>query len=182
MSSISAVGQGLNPFLQGITATPWSQPVAASSPTTTGDPTDPTQQVQGGGGHHHHGDGGKFFQAIQSAVTSALQSAQSNGNDTDPNQVIQSAIAQALQSFQSGASGSAAQTGNAAEGTTATTTDDDSTTGSTFAQLLESNGVDAQQFHEDFLSAINSAQNGGSADASGIFSNFPPGSVVDTLA
>jgi len=46
MSSISAVGQGLNPFLQGITATPWSQPVAASSPTTTGDPTDPPSKCK----------------------------------------------------------------------------------------------------------------------------------------
>jgi hypothetical protein len=96
--------------------------------------------------------------------------------------VIQSAIAQALQSFQSVASGSAAQTGNAAEGTTATTAADDSMTGSTFAQLPQANGVDPQQLHEDFLSAINSAQNGGSAEAGGIFSSFPLGSVMDISA
>jgi hypothetical protein len=137
--------------------------------------------VQGGGGHHHHG-GGNFFQAIQSAVTNALQSAQSSGDDADPNQIVQSAIEQAMQSFQSGASDSATQTGNAPDGTADVTNDDDSSAGSKFAQLLQSNGIDSQQFHQDFLAAIKSAQGGGAADANGVFSNFPPGSVVDTSA
>src|SRR4051812_35054769 len=45
--------------------------------------------------HRHGGGHGQFFSKLQAAVTSALQSAQSDGT-TDPNQAIQSAIESVL--------------------------------------------------------------------------------------
>ena len=53
---------------------------------------------------------------------------------------------------------------------------------SAFAQLLKANGVNPEQVHQDFLSAIQSVQTGGSASASSVFSGFPTGSAIDTLA
>ena len=50
-----------------------------------------------------------------------------------------------------------------------------------FAQLLQSNGVNGQQFQQDFLAAIQSAQGGDSSDPSGALGSFPPGSLVDTF-
>ena len=187
MSSISGTSgtQGIFQYLQSLSG---SQATSQAAATTT-------QAISGG---HHRPGGGKggdssgFFSQIQSAVTAALQSAQSSGSTTNPNTVIQDAIASIFKNQQNVTGSSANSTG-----TTATATDpdgdgdtdapgvtdsDSSTAKSAFAQLLQANGVNPEQFHQDFLSAIQSAQSGGSASASSVFSGFPAGSVIDTLA
>jgi hypothetical protein len=203
MSSISGIGQGINPYLQSLSVTPpASQATTATASTATQGTTDDSgtssQAVSGGHHHHHHGGGGgggSLFSEIQSAVSTALQSAQTNGSASDPNKVVEDAIAQVIKNHQNGASGTQNQTSPSATdpdgdgdtaaastGSTGSTNSTGSTDRSTFDQLLQSNGIDPQQFQKDFLSAVQTAQNGGSADASDVFSNFPPGSVVDTLA
>jgi len=51
----------------------------------------------------------------------------------------------------------------------------------TFSQMLQSMRVTPQQFHADFLAAVQAAQ-GGKIDPSAVFQSFPPGSMVDTSA
>jgi len=134
--------------------------------------------------------GSAFFQQIQSAVTSALQSAQSNSSTTDPNQLIQQAISQLFKNQQNSTTGNSSQTNVAAsdpdrdgdKDAPGVADKDGSSTQSAFTQLLQSNGVNARQFQQDFLSAVQSAQNGGSSDVGSVLSTFPPGSLVDTLA
>jgi hypothetical protein len=194
MSSISGSGsstQGILQYLQSLQASQSaSQTPSATDSTSSGNASNALQAL--GGGHRHRG-GGKgggasaFFSQIQTAVTSALQSAQSSGSTTDPNQTIQNAIEQVFKNLQNGstATGSASTASNsssAASGSTRSTDGSGSTQGSAFAQLLQANGVDPEQFHSDFLSAIQSAQSGGSPDASSVFSGFPTGSAVDTIA
>jgi hypothetical protein len=179
-------------YLQSLNASQLAAQNAAASQTkpaqdSDGDSDGSTQSSSGGQGVS---GGDPLFQQIQSAVTSALQSAQSSASTNNPNQVIQNAITQIFKSKQNNANGQSGQTsvsGNDPDGDGDTDTpgvadNDGSTTQSAFAQLLQSNGVNAQQFQQDFLSAVQSAQNGGSSDASSVFSTFPPGSLVDTLA
>jgi len=129
-----------------------------------------------------------LFQQVQSVVSSALQSAQQSGSTADPNQVIQSAIAQIFKNQQNAGGGKSGQPSaavNDPDGDTDTpgVADSDAAANkNAFAQLLQSNGVDAQQFQQDFLSAVQSAQSGGGADASSVYAGLPPGSLVDTLA
>jgi hypothetical protein len=138
------------------------------------------------------GSTGSLLRQIQSSVTSALQSAQSSGSGADPNQVVQSAIAQILKNHQNSSNAppppppaGASETDPDGDGDTDTpgvADSDGSSSQSAFTQLLQANGVNAQQFQQDFLSAVQSAQNGGSSDAGHALASFPPGSLVDTLA
>jgi hypothetical protein len=193
MSSISGSTtstQNLFSYLQSLAGSQSTSPTASTTTTTSGSDSS-TPSVSG---HHHHG-GGKgggasaFFSQVQSAVTSALQSAQSSGSTSDPNTVIQDAIAQVFKNQQN-ITGSTTDTSGSTTGTsdssttgsTSATDTDGSTAQSAFAQLLQSNGVDPEEFHNDFLSAIQSVQSGATATASSVFSAFPTGSAVDTLA
>jgi hypothetical protein len=45
--------------------------------------------------------------------------------------------------------------------------------------MLQAMGVDPQQFHSDFLAAVQGAQ-GGQVDPSTAFQSFPPGTTVNT--
>jgi hypothetical protein len=179
MSSISGANQALYPYLQSLSAN-------ASSPTvldpSTASATESTaagssgQSVQGSG---HHGSSG-FFKQIQEAVTNALQSAAS-GDSTDPNQTIADAIAQVFQN-----SGAASTTTTAAghldgDAEASGAADAETSGPQAFFQTLQSNGIDPQQFHQDFLTAIKDAQ-GGNVDPSTAFASFPPGTLVDTTA
>ena len=106
--------------------------------------------------------------------------------------MIQNAIAQVLKSQQNGSSSSSSTSGttsvakNDPDGDGDTDTpgvadSDSSTSQSTFAQLLQSNGVNSQQFQQDFLAAIQSAQNGGATNPSSVFSGFPTGSTLNVV-
>ena len=187
MSSISGVGSSLYQFLQSLSTNPQVQAASATTAAATTATTDAGatsgQQVQATGHHHHHGHGGgEMMKKIESAVTDALQQAQAGGSTTDPNKVIEDAIAKVL---------SDNQTTSPTSGTNPTSTGDAQTTGQVgqgdnsaqqaFLQLLQSAGVDPQQFHKDFLDAIKDAK-GGQADPSTAFQNFPPGTFVDTNA
>jgi hypothetical protein len=121
---------------------------------------------------------------ISSAVTSALEEAQSSGSDSDPNQTIQNAIAQLLSGNSgntqasngttSAASQSASSSGNA-------TGETNGTSPQSFLQTLQSYGVDPQQFRQDFLAALQSA-NGGQTGTNSMWQALPAGSLVDTQA
>ena len=165
---------------------------ATSSPSTRPQPTR-SSQVQPHHHHHHGGGGGAggagFFSKLQSAVTTALQSAQAGGAGTDPNQAIQNAIESVLKKWQrSDFIGSPAirPIRSATTDPTATGRSDSAapvdpqTAREQFFQTLQSYGVDPQQFHQDFFSALQDSKNGNSADPSSVFQSLPPGSVVDT--
>jgi hypothetical protein len=178
MSAISA--GGLNPnilqqYLQSLNQSQQTGPTSglAGILQSQRDSNNSTQGVAGGH-KHQHGDSGKFFQSVQSAVNSALQTAQSGGASAGtPNQLIQNAILQMLKNSQSSGTTSAGQPDSTAGVPTAD---------SAFAQMLQSNGVNAGQFQQNFLSAVQSAQNGQSTDPSTIFAGFPSGSLINTLA
>ena len=191
MSAVSSVdsGTGLYQFIQQLGAggtTTAAAPTAATDATSAA-ATDSSQATPAaGGGHHHHGHGGMFKQ-IESAVTSALQSAQANGN-SDPNKVIEDAIAKVFQNAGANgpSSGGAQQTSGSdpdGDGDTDAAGKADSDGNSSrqaFLQTLQSLGVDPQQFHADFLAAVQDAQNGQVNPATAMQS-FPPGSNVDTI-
>jgi hypothetical protein len=197
MSAISGSGSGnqqaILQYIQGLQQSQSSKQstLLKSSSSNSNDPSSTIQSLFGG--HHRHGGGkggGKsggasaFFSQIQSAVTSALQSAQSSGSSSDPNKVIESAIAQVFKNQQNitgGSSSQASASGSSSQGSGQTNASS-STTQSAFAQLLQANGVDPEQFHSDFLAAIQSAQSGGTLSASSVFASVPTGSVVDEIA
>jgi len=195
MSSISSVGTNsvnLFQWLSQIGQQPSATTQAANAVTTAQDPNaasvgqDPTVPTSGAGqasGHHHHHG---FASKVESAVTTALQSAPSG---SDPNQVIKDAITQALQAGKSG--GKSGNDGDASDpsgaggiaGTTATGTSsvNGSSNSNSFVQLLQSYGINAQQFQQDLQSALSSQQTGGSGgsgvDFATLFKSFPPGSM-----
>jgi hypothetical protein len=186
MSAISASSVGLTSYLQGLSVTPDAQ--TAQAATTSGaSSTDPSANTQGVEGHHHHhhhhgGGGGGSFSKIEQAVTSALQTAQEDGT-ADPNTIIKDAITKVLQGSSQGTSASTTPA-------TATDTDADTNAGATdqaasgsqgFTALLQSLGVDPQQFHADFVGAVQAAQ-GGQVDPSTALQSFPPGTTIDTTA
>lgn len=125
---------------------------------------------------------GELFQQIQQAVTTALQSAQSNSS-ANPNQLVEQAIAGVVQQTLSGSASTSAYSSSSADidgdGDSQTGTADSQTA---FNQTLEANGISSQQFRSDFLAAIQQAQLSGSADPSTVFSSFPTGLSVDTAA
>jgi hypothetical protein len=185
MSALSSISTGdLTIFqpLQNLTSQ--QQSSSASGTTAANDGDGSTQGVPKEHRHHHGGGGGGsgFFANVQSAVTSALQSAQSSGSDSDPNQVIQTAIEQVLNGQQSGTGGTTGQTTSPTSGSGGSTGSSGSSARAAFEQLLQSNGVDPQQFQQDFQAAIHSTQSGDSADPSSVFASFPPGSAVNTTA
>lgn len=187
MSSISSVtAPDLYQLLQQTTDNQ-SQTAAANGsalPIASVDGSTSETQAAPAHHHHHHGGGGKLQSQIESAVTSALQN--SNGS-TDPNQIIQNAIATVLQANGSGQtnSTSASQTGGTI--TVAPPSSDPSATVTDaqqqqFNQLLQSYGVNPQQFQADFKAAFQNTQGNNAPDFPTMFSSFPPGSAIDTNA
>lgn len=180
MSSINSVGSGqdLYRFLQSIRSS------YGSSQAGGGIDSD------GDGCCGHCADGGQsyggLFKQIETVVTDALNAAKSDPS-SDPNQVIQNAITQFFQDNGLTAPGSDA-TGNANsdpdhDGDTdaAGQADNDGATIQAFFQLLQSLGVDPQQFRQDFLAAIQDAQNG-QVDPNTAFQSFPPGGQFNSQA
>ncbi|HZL37589.1 MAG TPA: hypothetical protein VFC78_19885 [Tepidisphaeraceae bacterium] len=185
MSTISSTS--LSQFFQSIAASAGSQASAPSSPVdaTAADPSNSASvaSTPPHGGHHHHGGGGKFAE-IQSAVTNALQSTQS-GSSTDPNQIIEQAIEKVLQGTSSSPATSATGA-DGASGTAAAPSSSQPTTAApansqTFFQTLQSMGVDPQQFHQDFMTAIQAVQQGGQPNPAMALASFPPGSGLDAI-
>jgi len=201
MSSISSVGgNSVALYFQNLSATSnasASNAVTTTSPTTTTSSTggtDASQAIQGGRRHHHgHADAGKseFFQQLQTAVSGALQSAQQGG--TDPNKVIEDAISQIFKNNANATSPSSAKANQPASVNDSDGDGDGSPAeaggpaGKTqnsalqsFFNTLQSYGIDPQQFHQDFLTAATSAQNGAS-NTSTAFQSIPPGTLIDTI-
>jgi len=182
MSSISATGLSLSSFFQGASVGANAQTTQAAA-TSSASGTDPTSTAQSTEGHHHHHGSGGSFGKIEQAVTSALQSAQSNSSE-DPNTIIKDAIAKVLQSSTTATSATTTSSATPAD------SDGDADTGATdqtdangqgFTALLQSLGVNPQEFHSDFLAAVQAAQ-GGQVDPSTALQSFPPGTTVDTTA
>jgi hypothetical protein len=178
MSSINGAAQVVYQYVQSAPVDDQSTAGSTSSAATTADvsaaQTSTNPQVHESGHHHHHG-GGEFFKQIQDAVTSALQSTAA-GTSTDPNQTIEDAITQVLQN---GGTSAPSTTTGVAEG--ASTTGNAGSTQQSFAQTLQANGVNPQQFRQDFLAALKEAQ-GGHVNPGVAFASFPPGVLVDAPA
>jgi hypothetical protein len=184
MSTINISETGLSSFIQNIAAggaSPPADQTGATSATSAVSAADPTgsgesssQKAHRG---HHHGHGQQFSK-IEDAVTSALQSAQSDPS-ADPNKVIEDAIAKV---FQGGNNpGDPPGETSTPPGATDSTNSAASQSREQFFQTLQSLGVDPAQFHKDFAAAIQDAR-GGNVDSSTAFQSFPPGSTVDTTA
>jgi hypothetical protein len=139
---------------------------------TSGTSSDGSSQAVHGKHHGHHhgggGGGGGMFQQVASAVTSALQAAQTqtSGGATDVNQVITQAITQALQ--QNGSSTSNPSTSGSLNS---------SSNIQNFYQTLQSAGVTPDQFRTDFMAALKAVM-GDQASTSSAAS----GNLVNTTA
>lgn len=159
-----------------------------SSSAAVGSPSDGgggTQLVSQGGGHHHHHHGNQqLFEKIKSAVTSALQSSSSNGA-SDPNKAVEDAIAQVLKENGVGgataggtpAAGSAP--GNEASSGGASGAANGSDSRQAFSQLLQSYGIDSDQFRNDLRTAFQNAKQG-DADPGAALQSIPAGAVFST--
>jgi hypothetical protein len=195
MSSVSlgGISPTLYTYLQSVNSAKKASRSAPTPPVTTsedsdGDSDGSSSATQGTSTNQPLG-GGALFQALQTAVASALQTAQSSSTTANSNQVIQSAIAQILKTQQNGAKSTSGQTsaaGNDPDGDGDTdapgvTDNDTAAAQSNFAQLLQSNGVNAQQFQNNFRAAIQSARSGASASPGSVFSGFPTGSTLDVV-
>ena len=122
-----------------------------------------------------------LFQSIQQSVTSALASVQGD-TAADPNQVVQNAIAQAIKQTGTNSTSSTPSSDPDGDGevTNSTQSTDSSSPTQSFFDTLQSNGINPQQFQNDFLSAVQQAQQGGSVDPSTVFNGFPTGLSVNT--
>ena len=191
MSSVSSVGQGLFQYLQGLSGT--SSSTSVSSPQvvggtdTDGDNDGSTGSAVQGAGHHGHGHGGKgaLFQKVASAVTDALQAAQSDGNSDGTDQIIQNAISQVLGGT-NGSTTDPSTTAPAADPTAsgAASAQADGNSGSpaaSFFQTLQGFGVTPEQFRKDFLAAVQGSK-GTQANPQALAQAFPPGSAIDVTA
>jgi hypothetical protein len=181
MSAVSSAGSStdLYQLLQSLNNTT-NDPTTASliaantSPTDPSDPTDSSSTDatdstgEAGSGHHKHHHG--ISPKIESAVTSALQSAPPG---SDPNDVVKSAITQALQGG-TAAGGSQSGAGGTADGAGSPSSDQSAA----FSQLLQSYGINAQQFQQDLQSAVQGGSNG-TPDFATLFKSFPPGSAIE---
>jgi hypothetical protein len=190
ISSVSPASTGLLSTIQQITDQDSSASVASGQVESGTNST--AQGPQGAQGHHHHhhggggGGGDGLFSQIETAVTSALQNAPAGSN---ANQTIQSAIASVLQNAQNNANSSSNSSQSsstdssstpASTSPTATTPQPGGASQSSFQSLLQSVGVNAQQFHQDFQTAVQSLQQNGTVDFASLFHSFPAGSGVDT--
>jgi hypothetical protein len=193
ISSIGGSGQGLYQFLQSVSVNGAAATSSASATAAQPNGTDATGAAGAQPHHHHHhhgggGGGGDLFKKIEDAVTSALQSAQTQGNGaaTDPNQTIENAIAQVFKQQQgpstSGAAPSSAD-GNspAAAAPSSDAQSSETSARNAFFNALKSFGVSPQQFHADFLAALQQSHDG-QPNVGVALQSFPPGSVVDTTA
>jgi hypothetical protein len=180
---VAQAGAGLFQFLQGLTA---SQPSAASN-ASSGATANVSSGTTAAGGHHHkHGSG--VFDKLASAITSALQSANSSGGTAaDANQTITQALTKIFTNGSLGSTGATDSTSADATDSTDASDDTDATGSSTtglpqeFLKALQSFGVTPQQFQSDLSSALKSAQQSGGFDISKLFKSFPTGSVVDAV-
>jgi hypothetical protein len=193
MSSIAGAGaaNGLYQYLQNNAAV--TQPAASDASAATANTaatTDPSSAQGAQGAHHHHrhghaGAGGssQLFQQIQQAVSSALQSAGTSG--ANPNQTIEDAITKVFQNNTSApASGTTNPNDSAASANTSATTGTPGADGTSalqaFFNTLQNAGVNPQQFHQDFLTAVQNAQNG-NVDPTTAYQSLPPGSILNVL-
>jgi hypothetical protein len=188
-------GSYLQTLMQQLAAKATATPATtATTPTTTATTTDTqatagTTQSASSTPHHHH-KRAEFFKQIETAVTTALQTAQSDGSSTDPNKVIEDTIAKffkdnniSLPTPASGNDASAAASQNT-NSTSQASAQQEASPGSVrqaFFDLLKNFGVSPQQFRNDFLTAIKDAQ-AGQANTATALQSIPVGSSINTLA
>lgn len=189
MSAVSSASSSnsLYSFLQNLSTTQAGQPTSAL--TALAGATASTVSTTTGGvsalGHHHgHGKKGEsqLFQQIQQAVTSALQSAQQGGT-TDFNKTVEDAIANVLKTSSSSPLKPAGDGDGDADASASANTPASASSASgqqTFLQTLQSFGIDPKQFRQDFLAAVQDAQNATGSNAS-ITQALQPGSLFDTI-
>ncbi|MFI5377976.1 MAG: hypothetical protein ACHRHE_01605 [Tepidisphaerales bacterium] len=181
--SMSGVGQSLFQYLRSLSANGSSQTTQAGKADSDGDADGSGGAKSVSGGHHHHHGNSAAFQAIQQAVTDALNSASTTPGSTttsDPNKLIEDALAKVLAGQGTASTTPAASTPPSATPGSAQI-NSDATSRQAFFQLLQDHGIDPQQFRQDFLAAIKDAQ-GGQVNSSTAFQSFPAGTSVDTTA
>lgn len=190
MSSVSRIGGSAQSIYQFIQALSGNSSAASASSTSATSGTGATSTAQSiaqaaqsvgqaaqsigqalHGHHHRHG----ALKQIQDAVTTALQSAQSSGSNSDPNKVIEDAIAQVL----GGGSGAASATDGGDTDASAASTSPAINT-QNFFQKLQAFGVTPQQFQQDLLLAMRDAQNG-TVNSATAFQSFPLGSSLNVV-
>lgn len=123
---------------------------------------------------------GNILGQVQQAVTSALQSAQSDGA-TDPNQIVEDAITKLLKNIGVGsnsASSATAATTSSPATSTPTQTPPSNAANQAFASLLQSVGISPQQFQSDFQAAVRDAKRG-SPNPNANMQSIPIGSSLD---
>jgi hypothetical protein len=126
--------------------------------------------TKNGSKKHGDKDASGFFSAVQSAVTGALQSAKASGTAEDPNEVVEQAIEGVLASAKNGtdfsSTNSTSQSGNPLAGNPTAGAGMPDANGTpaqaTFYQTLKADGIDPQQYNQDFLNAMRDVMSGGS--------------------
>lgn len=172
ISNTSSTAQGLAAFFSRISQAQSPSSTSSTAAVQAGsDPDGDGGKVHSG---HHHGGHGALFKQIQSAVSSALQSTDQSGSSTDVNQAIQNAIEGVLK----GNGGATAGDPTASTAPSASQPADVQSSNA-FSQLLQSHGIDLQQFRADFQAALQSVQGSSSSLATG---TLPPGTFVDETA
>jgi hypothetical protein len=192
--SVNGLGQGLGSLFRGPSAAGSASPAkstsAASSTLFSSTSTSATGATPQVGGHHRHhgGHGGGKFQQIQDAVTSALQAAQSSGSTSNPDKVIEDAITKVFKQTSSISSTSSTspspQPPADSDGDTdaaGATKSDNTASQQAFFKSLQSLGVSPQQFKNDFMAAIQDAQQTGNVDVSAALKSLPKGTTLDAI-
>lgn len=191
--SIGSISSGLQSYLQGLSANTSvanlaSAVGAAATSSTTGSTASTanssaastTSGTSSATHSHHHRTAMKL---IQSAVSQALQQAQTTGTSEDPNKIVEDAIASVFKNGLTSPSETTASdtlAGQSADDPGTSNNLPDAST-STFLQALQNFGITPQQFQQDFTAAVKDAQNG-SANINTALQSFPNGSNVDVMA
>jgi len=201
--TISGLGSSLNDVLQRIAKNPsaaQTTDAATAAASSSAQPVDNGSAASSANGvRHHHHLRRELFKKIESSVTDALQSISSDPS-ADPNKVVQDAIAKVLKDSginlpatgqTQDAAAAATANGTTAKGKGSDPDQDGDVHGAgggprpqdtafqAFVQLLQSHGIDAKQFRQDFQTALDQAR-GGQVDPSTALKSFPPGTVIDT--
>ena len=167
MSSISSVGSGLVGYL--------SKMSSGRESATGGSAAGAVQSIFG---KQKHRGGHGAMQKLQETVTNALQAAKASGSTADPNKTIQDAISKILKGFGTSASGG---TASDSDSDSDSSTAADSTTGTSFADVLKSFGVTSDDFQNDFQSAIKNVMSDASNPSKSYGNSLASGSLLDAL-
>lgn len=173
MSSVSSIGSDLANLYRALQQAGNQNAAAASASDPAQAAATAANAQQSAAAKHHRHRGHGLAGEIQSAVTTALQSPDAKA---DPNKAVEDAIAKVLASHQQPSGTTSATRGDPSSASPAASPDADK---QAFLQLLQSYGIDGQQFRQDMQAALKDVKGGG-VDFSRMFQSLPPGSSVDT--